>query len=82
MRTADDSVPYHDGAASLLLDELKDFAGDAGVMANVACVRLPAVNKSAARQCARVQFRDLQMRPPSTQPAVTRWSPDIVILPE
>jgi hypothetical protein len=30
---------------------------------------------------ARVQLNDLQMRPPSTQPAVTRRSPESVILP-
>src|SRR5271166_1887463 len=49
MRTADDSVRHHDRAASLLLDELQDFAGDAGVMANVAGLRLPGVSHLSLR---------------------------------
>ena len=37
---------------------------------------------SASRHRARVQLTDWQIRPPKTQPAVTRWSPFRVILPE
>jgi hypothetical protein len=39
------------------------------------------LTRSRRVHLARVQLNDLQMRPPSTQPAVTRRSPESVILP-
>ncbi len=43
---------------------------------------LHATLRAPTAQRARVQPTDLQMRPPNTQPAVTRRSPDRGILPE